>query len=132
MQHPTSMKPLSVLLAGLVLSVAASGAMAQVTPAPTNSTNSTNSTTVGVTPQDAAEASRKAVPRADTGTLVRTGDTATDKAKMASDKASSNATPAPMPAATAPAANAAPNTMTTNTAPAMQRTKARAPRADRN
>lgn len=129
MQHPTSMKPLSVLLAGLVLSVAASGAMAQVTPA---TTNSTNSTTVGVTPQDAAEASRKAVPRADTGTLVRTGETATDKAKMASDKASSNATPAPMPAATAPAATATPNTMTTNTAPAMQRTQPRAPRADRN
>lgn len=116
MQHPTSMKPLSALFAGLVLSVAASGAMAQTAPA------TTNSTTVGVTPQDAAEANRKAVPRADTGTLVRTGDTAADKARMASDKAGANTTAAPMTAAP----------VSTDTAPAMPRTTPRPARADRN
>ena len=73
--------PLSALLVSAVLSVAATGAMAQTTvPA-------TNPTTIGVTPQDAAEANRKAVPRTDTGTLVRTDESAADKARDAADAA---------------------------------------------
>lgn len=78
--------PLSTLLAGAVLSLAAAGAMAQ-TPAPAT----TNPATVGVTPQDAAEANRKAVPRADTGTLVRTDETAADKARDAMDNTADRA-----------------------------------------
>lgn len=82
MQQPIFSAPLSTLLAGLVLSVAATGAMAQTTPATTSTP-----ATVGVTPQDAAEATRKAVPRADTGTVVRTDESAADKAREAADKA---------------------------------------------
>lgn len=73
--------PLSALLVSAALSVAASGALAQ-TPAP-----ATNPTTIGVTPQDAAEATRKAVPRSDTGTLVRTDDSAAQQTRDAVDAA---------------------------------------------
>ncbi|MBY0411204.1 MAG: hypothetical protein K2Q97_14015, partial [Burkholderiaceae bacterium] len=120
--HPTSLKPLSALFAGVVLSLAASGAMAQAAPA------ATTSTTVGVTPQDAAEANRKAVPRADTGTLVRTGDTAADKARAMNDKPGAATTAAPM--ATQSAEN--PGTMNAGTAPTKPRNTPRAARADRN
>lgn len=80
MQKNTFSQPLSTLLAGAVLSLAATGAMAQTTPVPGNPT------TVGVTPQEAAEANRKAVPRADTGTVVRTDESAADKAREAADR----------------------------------------------
>lgn len=85
MQKNTFSQPLSTLLAGAVLSLAATGAMAQTTPVPSNPT------TVGVTPQEAAEANRKAVPRADTGTVVRTDESAADKAREAADRAGDKA-----------------------------------------
>lgn len=40
-------------------------------------------TSVGVTPQAAAEAARKAVPRSDTATVVRTAPNAADAARNA-------------------------------------------------
>ena len=80
---------LKTLSAGTVLALAASGAWAQ-----TANTATTPSTTIGVTPQDAKEATQKAVPRADTGTLVRTepsaADRASDMAKDAKDAATPN------------------------------------------
>lgn len=85
MHTRTFSTPLSTLLAGAVLSLAATGAMAQTTPA----TN--NPATVGVTPQEAAEANRKAVPRADTGTVVRTDESAAQKAREATDRAGDKA-----------------------------------------
>lgn len=86
MQYPFFSAPLSTLLAGVVLSVAATGAMAQA-PAPS---------TVGVTPQDASEAMRKAVPRTDTGTVVRTDESASSQARSAAKtvRAKSSAKPA--------------------------------------
>ena len=124
MQHPTSLKPLSALFAGVLLSLAASGAMAQAAPA------ATNPTTVGVTPQDAAEANRKAVPRADTGTLVRTGDTAADKARAMNDKPGAATPNTAAPMATQSAEN--PSTMNSGTALVKPRNTPRAARADRN
>ena len=40
-----------------------------------------STTTIGVTPQEAATATQKAVPRSDTGTLVKTAPSAADKAR---------------------------------------------------
>ena len=40
-------------------------------------------TAIGVTPSTGADANQKAVPRSDTGTVVRTGPTAGDRAKEA-------------------------------------------------
>ena len=72
---------LKTLSAGTVLALAATGAWAQ-----TATTANPASTTIGVTPQDAREATQKAVPRADTGTLVRTDPSAADRASdMAKD-----------------------------------------------
>ena len=100
MQKKSFVKPLSTLLAGALLSVAATSAMAQTTPVPSNPT------TVGVTPQDAAEAARKAIPRADTGTVVRTDESVADRAREAVDaakpKVSNTVTPTTTPMATAP------------------------------
>lgn len=52
------------------------------TPTPGMGTNQPV-TGVGVTPQTAAEANRQAVPRSDTGTVVRTSPNATDSARNA-------------------------------------------------
>lgn len=93
MQYRRFSAPLSALFASALLSVAASGAMAQ-TQVP-----ATNPTTVGVTPQEAAEATRKAIPRADTGTLVRTDESVADRARSAVDGV--NAQTADTPATTA-------------------------------
>jgi hypothetical protein len=92
-------RPLFALAAALAsLSL---GAAAQTsTPAP-----------VGVTPQTAEKANEKAIQRNDTGTVVRTGPTITDRAATSPAPAASAAV-APRPAATAT-------------------TPARAPRADR-
>ncbi len=105
MQHPIFSAPLSALLASAVLSVAATGAMAQTTPP------MTNPTTVGVTPQEAAEAARKAVQRTDTGTVVRTDESAAEKARNAADAARTNV---PATRSNTPSA-ANPPPMTTNT-----------------
>lgn len=89
MQYPFFSAPIKALLASTVLLVAATGAIAQTT------TPTANPSTVGVTPQDASEAMRKAVPRTDTGTVVRTDESAADKARTAVDAArpSDSATP---------------------------------------
>ena len=76
-----------VLLAAAIISSAAA-ATAQSTgvtgsasmPTPSASQPTTG---VGVTPQAAAEANRQAVPRSDTGTVVRTSPSATDAARSA-------------------------------------------------
>ncbi len=86
------------LALGAALTVGAISGFAQ-TPTPPNN--------VGVSESKAAAAADKAVPRNDTGTLVRTGPTAADQAR-----------------AVAPAADPAPSA-----APAPLR---RAPKADRN
>ncbi len=66
---------IKALFIGTTLVLAASGSWAQNS----NTLNPTE-TTIGVTPQDANEAAQKAVPRADTGTLVRTEPSASDRA----------------------------------------------------
>jgi hypothetical protein len=58
---------------GLLVSLAAVGAHAQ------SGIKSPDS--VGVTPEAAAEANQKAVPRSDTGTVVRTAPPVTDRAR---------------------------------------------------
>ena len=63
---------------GAVLVLALSSVSAQ-TPAPMGAASA--ATTVGVTPQEAATATQKAVPRSDTATLVNTAPTAADKAR---------------------------------------------------
>ena len=66
---------------GALLAFGAAGVSAQA-PAPSNPTSAAPATVV-VTPQEAAEANRKAVPRSDTGSVVRTSPSAEDKAKAA-------------------------------------------------
>ena len=104
MQNPIFSAPLSAMFAGAVLSLAATGAMAQTTTPPTNPT------TIGVTPQDSAEATRKAVPRADTGTVVRTDESAADKTRNAADSAR---TATPLTRTTPAATSSAPLNTTT-------------------
>jgi len=77
---------------------------------------------VGVSQGTAADAASKAVPRSDTGTLVRTAPTAADRTRAAADSATSNSGAAP---STAQSQGTAP--MTGTTTPTQ-----RAPRADRN
>ncbi len=81
-----SIKALSV---GAALVLATSGAWAQTG----NTTTTTPSTTIGVTPQDAREAAQKAVPNANTGTLVRTEPSAADRASNAANDAKNAVTP---------------------------------------
>ena len=79
-----SVKALSV---GAAIVLATTGAWAQ-TPG-----TATTPATVGVTPQDAREATQKAVPRSDTGTLVRTEPSAADRANNAANDAKNAVTP---------------------------------------
>ena len=82
---------------------------------------------VGVSQSTAAEAASKAVPRSDTGTLVRTGPTAGDRAGTAVDRTRSSMGTSNDAAAT--------GTATTGTATAGMATTAppqRARKADRN
>ncbi len=72
---------IKALSVGATLALAAGGAWAQ-----TSNAVNPPATTIGVTPQDAKEATQKAVPRADTGTLVRTKPSAAERAgDMAKD-----------------------------------------------
>lgn len=125
MQHHSKLITLAA-----VLTLAAGGAFAQ-TPAPAMQPSSTPNT-VGVSPQNAAEATQKAVPRSDTGTVVRTSPSAVDKAKAAMDNSTSgtSSTGASSPNNTTTNANSsattAPMNSTATTAPA------RRARADRN
>ena len=114
MQRHSKLIPLAA-----AFTLAAAGAFAQ-TPAPTITPSSTPDA-VGVSPQTAAEANQKAVPRSDTATLVRTSPSATNKAKSAMD----NTTP-----------NRASNTTSSADTMPMKRTAKTTPmrraRADRN
>lgn len=65
---------------GTVLALALAGASAQ-TPAPAGTASAP--ATLGVTPQEAATATQQAVPRSDTGTVVRTAPSAADRASAA-------------------------------------------------
>ena len=85
MTHHSKLIPL-----GAILALAAAGAFAQ-TPAPTITPSATPEA-VGVSPQTAAEANQKAVPRSDTATLVRTSPSATDQAKSTMDNTSTSTT----------------------------------------
>ena len=71
-----------LVLTSATLTAAAFGAYAQTsTNAPMGSTQTPAA--VGVTPQAATDANRKAVPRSDTGTVVRTSPNAADSARAA-------------------------------------------------
>jgi hypothetical protein len=82
---------LTVLTGATLLSI---GALAQST-APGGAPMTSTPAGVGTTPQTAADATRKAVPRADTGTVVRTAPSAADRARQSA---------ATTPSASAPAA----------------------------
>ena len=127
MQRHSKLIPLAAVLA-----LAAAGAFAQ-TPAPTITPSATPDA-VGVSPQTAAEANQKAVPRSDVGTLVRTSPPATDKAKAAVDNTTSNMGTAATTGTNT--TNGASNTTSSADTMPMKRTARTAPmrraRADRN
>lgn len=97
---------------------------------------------IGTTQPKANEAMRGAVPRSDTGTVVRTGESAAQAASAALSSASApmpHSSPTPPPSngaspATGAAAPTSPSTNADASAPAAARqgTTRRAPRADRN
>ncbi len=100
---------LTALSIAAALGLATTGALAQgATTQPV--------TSVGVSPQDAQEATEKSTPRADTGTLVRTDTSAAERARdMTSDAKKSDKLPkatslktAPPKASSSHRANAAP------------------------
>lgn len=110
---------------GAVMALAAAGASAQ-TPAPAATASAP--ATMGRTAQEAAEANRKAVPRSDTGTVVRTSPSAADKAQDALNGSNTSSTPAGLGGTTTDRAamrGAAANG-------AMPAAATRRPRADRN
>ena len=72
-----------------VLALALSSVSAQ-TNAPMGAASAT--TTIGVTPQEAAIATEKAVPRSDTATLVQTAPSAADKARSTMNDAPTTTT----------------------------------------
>jgi hypothetical protein len=90
---------------GAALALTAGGVWAQ-----TATTPSTPATNIGVAPQDAREATQKAVPQADTGTLVRTEPSAVTRAQEAARDVNNPATSNTR--TTSPAAN---TTSTANT-----------------
>lgn len=61
------------------------GSVSAQTTAPMGAASA--ATTIGVTPQEAAMATQKAVPRSDTATLVKTAPSATDKARSTMNNA---------------------------------------------
>lgn len=97
--------------AGLGLSASFAMAQAPATPAsaPAN---------VGVSNSTAVEANQKAVPRSDTGTVVRTSPSAADRARAATNNVGSNNSVAPSTMSGTTTTTATPGT--------------RAPRSDRN
>ena len=83
-----SLKPLTV---GAALLLAATGVWAQTsTPAASNPQPATE-TRIGVSPAEAQEAREKASPQSDTGTLVRTAPSATERAEGLVDDAKRDA-----------------------------------------
>lgn len=118
-----SIKTLSI---GAALALAAAGAFAQTT---NNSTVNTNQTpaAIGVSPQTANEANQKAIQRSDTGTVVRTDESAAQQARDAANRAQNNTT-------STMDNSAATNGTATDSAAQRRENRAvrRAPRADRN
>jgi hypothetical protein len=109
----------------LVLGTAAASAQTNsttVTPPVSNTATGQQTTTIGVTPQEAAEANRKAVPRSDTATVVRTSPNAADATRNATG------TTAVTNDGTAPATT----TATTTTGDMAKPPVVRKARADRN
>lgn len=84
---------IKALSAGAVLVLATTGAWAQTSSTSGSGMGNPSSTTIGVDPQDAKEATQKAVPRADTGTLVRTEPSAADRASDMTKDAKDAVTP---------------------------------------
>ncbi len=84
---------IKALSAGAALVLAASSVWAQTATTPSGTTVNPPATNVGVDPQDAREATRKAVPRTDTGTLVRTEPSAAERASDMTKDAKNAMTP---------------------------------------
>lgn len=103
-----------------VLALALGSVSAQTT-APMGAASAT--TTIGVTPQEAAIATQKAVPRSDTATLVETAPSAADKARSTMNDATTTTTNANTATSVAPVRSTPSNRPMTTTRPA---------RADRN
>lgn len=118
-----SIKTLSI---GAALALAAAGAFAQTTSDSTVNTNRTPAA-IGVSPQTANEANQKAIQRSDTGTVVRTDESAAQQARDAANRAQNNTTGTMDN-------SAATNGTATDSAAQRRENRAvrRAPRADRN
>jgi len=84
--------PLRLAWAGSLLALAAGGAVAQSAAATAASSASQPRTAVAVSPGTAAEASQKAIPRSDVGTVVKTGPTVADKVRDATGRDKPHAT----------------------------------------
>jgi hypothetical protein len=124
-----------------VLALAVAGAAAQNAPPPAP----TQPSAVGVTPAEAAEAARQAIPRRDTGTVVRTAPSPLERVRPSAQNSTGSTTSAANngrsatggvePGAVGPSAPAeAAPAPSVDTAPPMPpvRTARRHPRADRN
>lgn len=123
----TIFKPLKFLMAGVAITGASVAAFAQTTTAAPMGSASTPAA-VGVSPQNAAEANRQAVPRSDTATVVRTGPDAVDSARTAASAATGSTST--MGTGSASGSNAS-SGMTTGTGTGTGSTM-RPPKADRN
>lgn len=86
---PTKILLTTAFVMGTVAAYAQTGDTAGASPI-TSSTASQPTTAVGVTPQAAAEANKKAVPRSDTATVVRTAPTAAERARNATGDSTTN------------------------------------------
>lgn len=101
--------------------------LAAATAVPAQTANTPNPTGVAVTPQTAAEAQQKAVPRNDTGTVVRTGPTAAERSRDAANTGADAAQ-----SAVSGSAAAMPNADRSSLDTSGALTTRRAARADRN
>ena len=70
-------------LLGGVLFIHVAAVLAQAAPRASTSAASQPSVAIGVLPKAAASAADRAIPRSDVATLVRTGPSAADKARVA-------------------------------------------------
>ncbi len=77
----------AALLAGSSVALAQTSGTAGTSTMPAMGANQPT-TSIGVTPQTAAEANRKAVPRSDTATVVRTSPNAVDSTRNATGMSS--------------------------------------------
>lgn len=111
-------------LSSTLLALTALSAAAQTTTAPPASRTPE---TIGVDPQTGREAIEKAVPRSDTGTVVRTAPGPADQTRSAVDNATNGAANADRSATGTLDTTAAPDASVNTT-----RAAPRLPRADRN